>query len=229
MRREEQEPELVRDDSHGKTYAHRAFGQIGVSRMNGRTVLHGSDFQHQAFMAIRIQTSELHRGLSTDWHHARKEIVEVWLSEAQWASFVSSPNIGEGVPCTLIRVAGERMPEIPFRQERDVVAQEVTEHAAEMAEKVRKAIAAIEGEVGQSMSGKKREAVLGHLRSLEQDLDANVPFHVDSFGKHIENTVEKAKIEIGAYVQNAITRAGLEALSGGDPPIRLLPAGEEEE
>lgn len=229
MRPEEQEPQLVREDSHGKVYAHPAFGQIGVSRMNGRTVLHGSDFEHHAFMAIRVHRSELHRDLSRDWHHAREEIVEVWLSEAQWASFVSSPNIGEGVPCTLTRVGGEgRMPEIPHRQERDVVEQETRDHARMMAKRVHQAIADIEGELGRTMSQKKRDAVLVHLRSLVQDLEANIPFHINSFDKHVEGTVEKAKIEIGAYVQNAITRAGLEAL-GAEVPIRLLPAGEEEE
>lgn len=223
MNREPQEPKQTQhDDLHGDVYSHPAFGQIGASRVTGQTTLYGSDFEHHAYVIVRIWKSDLHRNLSRDWHMAGKELIEVAMSEAQWASFVSSMNVGHGVPCTIERIAGEgATPPIPHRQERDVVSQEVVEHAREMAVKVTKAIAAIEGEVGASMSNKRREAILGHLRSLEQDLRSNVAFHVDSFEKHIENTVEKAKIEVGAYVQATIQRAGLEAL-GATPPIQLL-------
>lgn len=226
--KQDQEPELVRhDDVHGDVFEHPAYGQIGVSRVTGQTTLYDSEFEHRAYMTIRIWRSQLHRDLGRDWHFGHRELIEIALSEAQWATFVSSPNIGTGVPCTLERVAGERMPSIPLRHEREVVSQELHEHADEMATKVTKAIAEIEGEIGSSLSKKKREAVLRHLRALEMALGSNVPFYIQQFEEHIENTVEKAKVEVGAYVQATLQRAGLEALQA-EAPVRMITGSEDE-
>jgi hypothetical protein len=78
------------------TTTHPAFGQIGASRVSGHIQLYDSDFHHNAYMTISIRRSELHRSLNRDWHYGRDELIEVALSEAQWATFVSAPNIGSG-------------------------------------------------------------------------------------------------------------------------------------
>jgi hypothetical protein len=216
-----QDPKLISDDPiHGKSYDHPAFGQIAASRVTGQASLYGSDFEHNAFVEITISRSELHRNLSRDWHHGTERLVSVRLSEAQWATFVSSLNIGSDVPCTLDRVAGKRAPSIPLEAEHKTASREVIERARSMGEKVTQTINAIESELGASISKKRREEILTHLKKLEQDLNHNVEFYVDSFDKHMESTVEKAKIEVGAYVQSTLQRAGLESL--GAAPISLL-------
>lgn len=216
-----QEPELISDDPiHGKTYHHPAFGQISASRVTGGASLYGSDFEHRAFVEITISRSQLGRSLSRDWHFGKERLVSVRLSEAQWATFVSSLNIGSGVPCTLDRVAGKQAPSIPLRTEQDIASSEVVERARSMGEKVTQTIDAIKGELGAGISKKRCEEILAHLKSLEQDLNSNVEFYVDSFDKHMETTVEKAKIEVGAYVQSTLQRAGMESL--GVAPISLL-------
>lgn len=117
MRLEEQEPEVVEvtTGAHrgSKLLRHPAYGQIGASRTyGGGRALYGSDFRHNSSVTIRISESEVTRDLSRDWPHATREIVEVTLSEAQWATFVSSLNMGEGTQCTLAHVMGERKPPI---------------------------------------------------------------------------------------------------------------------
>lgn len=66
------------------------------------------------------------------------------------------------------------------------------------------------------------------LEKLEREISANLPFIAKSFGKHMETVVEKAKVEVNAYANAAIARAGLEAL-GGKAPLQLgsgsTPAG----
>ncbi|GAF93233.1 unnamed protein product, partial [marine sediment metagenome] len=216
------------DPVHGDTYSHPAYGQITASRVTGQANLYGSDFEHRAFVVLRIGHSELHRNLSTDWHFGHRDIVELAMSEAQWATFVSSLNMGDGTPCTLQFVKGEgHLPRIPHRTERDVVGQEVEEFADQLADKVEAARLVVEG-LTKNLSKKKQSEIIGHLESLEQDLRDNVPFHVKQFGEHIETTVEKAKIEIGAYTQMAIQRAGLKALTGDEePPIRMITDGDD--
>jgi hypothetical protein len=87
---------------------HPAYGMIGASRVSGGAYLYGSDFRHQHWMTIRIHHGRLLRSdLSYDHYMAEGQIIEVELSEAQWATFVSAANVGDGVPCTINWVVGE--------------------------------------------------------------------------------------------------------------------------
>lgn len=204
-----------------RVYGHPAFGMIGGGRVSGRVVLHGSDFEHQHFIEIRIKRAELHRDLSRDWHHAREEIVSVFVSEAQWATFVSSLNQGEGVPCTLNYVNGEPMPGLTLHKEEDTVRREAHEHFAEMTALVDQTIREVEQGIGASLSKVKRDAILASLQKLRRDIKSNTPFMMNSFAEHMEKTVERAKVEVNAYMQNVVARAGIAALTGADAPLRL--------
>lgn len=230
MARRPQEPEErpglhAGHDSDSKTFSHPAFGQIGASRVQGSSTLYGSDFVHQHYVVIRVSRSELNRDLHHDWQFAREELVELALSEAQWATFVSSMNVGSGVPCTLQRIVGEEMPGIPLRMETDVVKEEFDGRTRECAALVEAAIGEIEGEIGAALSKPKRERVLGRLKRLRQDLASNLPFVSKSFGEHMEKTVERAKVEVNAYLQSAVQCAGLAALGASDGPL-ALPSGD---
>jgi hypothetical protein len=103
---------------------HPAYAQIGASRVSGRAFLYGSDFDHHAYMTISIYKSELHRGLSCDRAFSRGEIIEVALSEAQWATFVSTLNVGSGVQCTIQHLNRERVPQLPEAPKRKTQFQE---------------------------------------------------------------------------------------------------------
>ena len=106
--------------SHGGIqYNHPAFGAISASRVTGGSiVLHGSDFQHNGYVEVRISHADFTRDLNRDWHHTGKEIVSVMLSEAQWATFVSSLNTASGTPCTIDHINHEPMPLIPYKNEK---------------------------------------------------------------------------------------------------------------
>jgi hypothetical protein len=213
----------------GDTFTHPAFGQIGASRWSGGTTLYGSDFIHHNFVVITINRSELTRDLAHDWHHSREELVEVALSEAQWASFVSSMNVGGGVPCTIMRVAGEQMPDIPLRRQEDAFRSEAKETMGRMAKQVAATIAEVEGELGTALSKVKRERLLEHLHQLERSLKDGLPWIASTLEKHMETTVEKAKVEVNAYIGQAVQRAGLEALGVGPLRLGAGPAAEEGE
>ena len=78
---------------------HPSFAEIQVSRINGHKVLYSSDFNSHNYIALRIHKSEMIRDLSHDWHHEREQYIEVAMSEAQWATLVSScPILLSDVP-----------------------------------------------------------------------------------------------------------------------------------
>lgn len=204
--------------THDSVETHPAFGIIGASRVSGRAVLFGSDFEHQHFLIIRISRAVLHRGLSNDWHHAREELIEVALSEAQWATFVSTLNVGDGVPCTLDAVAGEQMPGIQAPTARhEQFKQEANEAIIECTAAMKDALDLL-AEMGggeKSKTGKVAERVRWAQRSLTDAL----PWVAQQFGEHMEAVTEKAKVEISAYMHATIARAGLRALGAESPPI----------
>lgn len=212
------EPVTVNDGRDGTITTHPSYGQISASRrQGGGFTLYGSDFVHNSTVAITISASELHRSLSRDWNFPRHEIIEVVLSESQWATFVSSLNNGSGPCCTIQHVQGERMPCLPAPQER--TKQYSGEYLETINDALKRIDMAIENVSASGLSAKKSLGIVNDLKMAKQELLSNIPFIAKSFDESMEETVEKAKQEIHGYLTGHIARAGLEALqSSRDVP-----------
>lgn len=225
MARNVQEPTQV-DENVGtaherKTFRHPAFAQISAGRINGGTVLYGSDFQHQHFVRIRIAPSELHRSLSNDNHYAgMRPHIEVDLSEAQWATFVSSLNVGMGTPCTVTQLGEKALPGLPDPVDR---REQFSEEARMRMARAAKRLDELEADLAASgLSQKKVKELADKIRAARHDIGSNLKFVADQFDEHMERTVESAKVEVNAYATNLVQRAGLEALAGrAGAPVEL--------
>lgn len=208
-----EEPKVtkVESNTHKEVQTHPSYGMIGVSRISGgNLVLNGSDFIHNRSIAIRIKYGELLRDSASEHHYAGSEIVEVYMSEAQWATFVSSMNIGEGVPCTLTRVMGKSIPMIPKPRNRAI---QFTDAVKERLEKSREALEALSKSIDDTkISIKLKKELQDLVREARVNIGSNLNFVATQFGEHIEKNVESAKMEVSAFIHNAITHAGLEAL-----------------
>src|SRR5271168_1748539 len=102
--------DTVEDEPH--------MGVIKVSRCQGRADLFDSDVDHQHFIEVEISHADRTRHLSQHWIHGGRQIISIWLSEIQWAHFLSSMNQGEGSPCTLKHIEGKRItPPVPASPE----------------------------------------------------------------------------------------------------------------
>lgn len=226
MARRVQEPTL-REENTGTAherhvYEHPSYGVIGASRVSGQRVLFGSDFRHQHFIRIRIQPAELWRSLSNDTPYASMRThIEVDLSEAQWATFVSSMNVGSGVPCTLTSLNGTSIPDLPDPIDKsEQFAQEARHRMSRAVERLDE----LEKDLAESgLSQKKVKELAGKIRAARSDLGPNLQFVADQFDEHMERTVEAAKSEVNAYATHLVMRTGLQALegSGGAPALEL--------
>ncbi len=209
------EIERLKDDPISDSVErHPSYALIGANRwIGGESFLYGSDFRHAAGVTVTIRKSELHRGLSNDYAHSLGELIEVDLSEAQWATFVSTLNSGMGTQCTLRFLPGEIIPGIArgndrkkqFKLEASEALKEAEVAAARLSELIEK-------------GGRKtemRDAIRTVLAAFSSQ--SGVSFIAKQFGEHVEKVTEHAKIEVSAYVGNAIARAGLVALKGGAP------------
>lgn len=224
MSRVFQKPTITKESGpgrEGEVHDHPAYAMIGASRVQGRVVLFGSELQHHGYISVRISKAVKHRSLSTDWYHSKGEIIEVLLSEAQWATFVSAMNVGDGVPCTLSHLNRQSVPQIsePEETHHDVFAREVETKLAEVA----KRLVSLANALPEGPLPKTKVADLAKsLTNIAGNLKSNTHFVAEQFQEHMENVTEKAKIEVNAFVTQAVTRAGLAAIAGKDPVVALM-------
>jgi hypothetical protein len=210
MTRRYQEPTTTAERD-GTVHTHPAFGQISLTRVSGDRTLYGSDFQHNTYIALRIRASDLRRDLARDWHFARQEHIEVHMSEAQWATFVSSFSIGEGVPCTINHLNGKSVPEFPLRDSGQEFKREADDKLSKVVKELEQTLTFVrENTVG--LSGTKVAKITARLETAIRETALNVPFIAQQFSEHIEERVEKAKVEVAAYTTATITRVGLDLI-----------------
>lgn len=210
MAREIVEPTL---DEYGAEQ-HPAWGLIGASRVSSGSpgaVLFDSDIQHQHYVTVRIGRARRKRDLHRDWLSMGKEFIEIEMSEAQWASFVSSMNAGEGVPCTISRVEREQIPSFPYEPR-------LRETLTEVGGKAQEAIAEIQ-EAFDAYEQKKNAANLRTLKYAIQNMPSNMTFAAKSLSKHAENVVQRARADVEAMVVSKASQLGLDPAEIGVPQL----------
>lgn len=204
---------------------HESWGLIGAHRgtyMSLRggergAALFDSDIRHQQTVSITIKRAIRTRDLHHDWIGGREELIEVELSEAQWASFVSAMNTGEGVPCTLRRVAGEQMPSVPY-QPRMAETMAETHQAAEKAfQGIKADLAAVQEALDSKAGVKALRERLWTLTCTVNNAAPNVDFAGKQLVEQAEGVVGKARADIEAMVVTHARALGIDpaALSDG--------------
>lgn len=189
---------------------HPSFGMIGAYRTSigprGKS-LFDSDILHNHTVVVRIQTAQRKRDISKDWISSDRELIEIEMSEAQWASFVFSMNTS-GVPCTLQRVQGERIEQPPHAPRLQHSFDETRAAADRAFAGIREAMN-VYMELPNTPAGPKREA----LSTLQAKINNAVP-NVDYAGRvlaeHAENVVQKARADVEAMVVQRAAHLGLD-------------------
>ena len=221
-------PVIEPTQERGDQYSHPAWGQITLHAIQGGGIeLYGSDFAHSSCVEIKIHRSLMERNLSHDWPYQKEELIAVRMSHAQWATFVSSVGRGSGTLCTIDHVGGDPTPRFPLRDTQKEFDQEGREAIKLTTQILRDLRTGLENGELSGLSKAKQAAVLDKLSKAEMEISKNLPFISKSFGEHMEKTVEKAKVEVHAYVNNAIQRAGLDAIAAGPAPLQIADQGED--
>lgn len=202
---------------------HPAWILVGASRVSAGppgAVLFDSDIRHQHYVLVRVKRAERRRDLNHDWKHARETIIEFAMSEAQWASFVSSMNTGDGVAATLEwdgTLDDPRVPGTPYAPRLQVSMEEVHAAAAKAQAKVQEAFAAY--------AEKKSAANLRALEIAISHMTPNMDFAAKSLSEHAENVVQRARADIEAFVIQKAQQVGLDPADLGGLP-ELAPGTE---
>jgi hypothetical protein len=213
----------MRDEE--KRFTHESYGLAGLYRVEGTVgALFGSHLdKHHTTMHLRIFHAERRHDLARDWFgtDSRRPIVEIVFSAAQFAEFVTTPNMGDGVPCTIRSIEGRAMAAPPkVETEAQATQAAVDEKFTALARKLN----AMLGECRDALADakvpqKRQDAILGPIASLVQEMTLNIPWIAGQLRESMAKTVSAAKSEVEAALVHMIHKAGIEHLRG-------LPASE---
>lgn len=180
---------------------HPSWILVSASRVSGHRTLFQSDVDHQHFVRVTVRRATRTRDLHRDWVSgaASADLIEFDMSMAQWAEFLTTMNVGQGVPATLNWFNGETVEQEEAPERRiDLTAKEVRSKTSTVLDPVNKAMVKVE-EVLDANGGKRalRDA-LDSLKHAIGNLPANMAFAAKSLDEHAEKTVAQAKAEIDA-------------------------------
>ena len=190
-----------------ETTTNPAYGFISMSRVSGGSGrLFMSPLRHENRISIIIGEAEHARSLNTDTHYAGRQIIEVQMSEAQFAQFITNSMSHAGAPCTITRNNGKMIPPLEDVQ---LTSDRYYKEAQKMAEDAIKAVADARqkiGEIAAALPKKKQEEIMGRLNALEMTLSYRMPWIVQMHHEHMDKVANLAKIEIEAYLSRAQTQ-----------------------
>lgn len=193
--------------------AHPAFGMISASRFSATpgVILFDSDIRHGHAVSITIETAQRRRDGHHDYIHGSRQLIKVELSEAQWASFVSSMNTS-GVPCTIRATESNYdVPGLPYDPRLAQSMAEVKAAAANAMAKIKAARDAYEEAVEQKLGAKIVKERRRTLHYAIENAESGMTFAAKTLTEHTENVVQRARADIEAMVGAEAQRLGLTA------------------
>lgn len=205
-------------DEHGSE-THPAFGMAAVHRTSAShgQVMFDSEIQHRHYVTLTIQRATRKRDLNQDWIHGGRELIEVAMSEAQWAALVSSTNTS-GVPVTISAIDNKSLPYIPYEPRLQQSFDYAHETAGKMFERAKEALAAVEE--------KPTKANIRALRIALDNSAPNVDYAAKTVAEHVENTVTKARADLEAMVARHSEHLALDPATYTSP--LMLDAGDDQ-
>lgn len=208
-------PATIKKDRDGETESHESYGMIGIHRQscNKGMSLFGSSIKHHTIFSITIHEANKHRSLNRNWYGSKREIVEIHLSSTQLVDLITSPNIGDGIPCTIIHDQHKQIDGCPEVDQRQIFEDEFKRNIEKVIRKTESTIAKAQEMFAQDRIKKSDQTtVLESLRSILQDLQCNMPFVYEQFNEAMDKTVSEAKGEVEAFVTSKALSLGIEAL-----------------
>lgn len=217
---------------------HPSYGLLQISRCTSSKPVHifGSSIKHTNTIRMQLSKAYVNRDLSNDFYMTDDHIVEIEMSESQFAEMICSMNMGSGTPVTIKWLRGEGMiPECPYSDKRELFENEFKESIKKQNELTNQLMQQIESILDKPKVGKNdlKEA-LSLLHRLYSCMNDGKDFIYRQFNEQMDKTVLEAKGEVEAFVQNKMNRIAALAMQNStetddDIPIIELPNVSEKE
>jgi len=177
---------------HDGGETHPAFALASVSRgsYSGEgVVLFQSEVRHPRAVTLSISRAVRYRDLGSDWLRPTEGLIEITMTESQWASLCASDS-GRGIPVTLDRYEGDLVPGLELAPRLELQATEAIESAKKGLERVQAAMAALE----EKNTVANRKA----LRTAIDHLPKSIEFATKQLERHVESVKDQVKADLEA-------------------------------
>lgn len=210
---------------------HPSYGLVRFTRSQASRghSLFGSSLKHHDIISLEISRAELNRGdLNYDSYYAKEHIIEVNMSESQFAEIITTFNRGTGTPVTITYLNGKRIEECPFVSKTDQFSAEFKQKmknlTQELQQTVEKATTILSSP--KAISKGERDIIQNSIERLAMQINSNIPFINDQFATQMEKTVTEAKASIEAFLRNRSKEYGVALGEGETNKVIELHEGE---
>lgn len=213
-----------------ETMSHPSFGMAGFNRVSGQTDLFAVDYPQSHYMTFTVCTGNVERRYGDEWFYEDKTVLEIAMSEVQFARMIASPNASR-IPCTIVQRHTEgfkRMPPVPKHMgDAEKTKSEFEQRGKEMADNLKEAEEALRAmtQPGNNPTKQKIGEVLNLFSKVSKDLRRDLPFYIQQMQESVDRTTNNAKSEVEAFAQHVMVELGKEALGekirSGAVPIRI--------
>ena len=208
---------------------HESYGMVGINRVSSSgTNLFGSIATHQSFITLTVKRASVGRHLANDWYHAEsRALVEIELSHSQFAELITSPGIGDGVPCTIRAFDGKLVEACPPPEDmKSKYAEDLKKTTNETVTGLR----ALTQQLSQSLlPGEKPlnktalKDLLSQIQGALNSITDSIPFIEKQFNEEMEVQQDKMIGEMEAVATHIIHNVGLKALAATQLPTFSAP------
>ena len=196
-------------------HTHESFGLIRFSRCNGSQAFYGSELNQDSYISLEISQSEIQRDLSQDWHFTTgPQLIKLRMTSGQFAELITSMNYGSGACCTLERLNGKKIADLPHQESRkEFVHRKFEDRMKEFAKNIVSTKTDITNMLAKKTLSKAdiAESKIA-LDSLVTEITSNIPFFGKCFQESIDEMVYEAKLEVENAIQHKVNSLGLQAL-----------------
>lgn len=192
---------------------HTSWGKINVTRVSGHANLFRSSLRHHHFISLTINKARVvDSGGAHDFLMDDGEVVEVYMSETQFARMITSIGMGSGAPCTINRMNNESVEDCPAQDRAEFVINARDEHLDGHEEKVRELLGRL-----QRMLSDKHRPTLKELGEIIHDLSIYVgnfktshKYFREQFVEEVEGILDDARSEIEAHILHSAGKLGID-------------------
>lgn len=185
---------------------HDSYGMLSIVRCSGGSrSLFGSNIKHNNTILLRINKATVDTSLNKDWYNKKENIIEIEMSQLQYAEFLSSIN-SEGVPVTITKLNGNdvepngmsnivKKSKDEFKDEMNYISNQIKNKVKDIQEALKK----------KNLNKKDKDLIDDVIREMSSMFYDKVPFAKQRFEEEIDRVVIEAKNEIEAqYMQQAL-------------------------
>lgn len=189
---------------------HPSYGLVQFSRVQGNNSnFFGSEIKPNSYISLKVTLAEEEKDLGRTWYYPKNKLIEVRMTNTQFADLVTSLNMGSGVPCTIIEFDNKRIEQDSTKEYKaDFHKRRMKEKSAEFMKYVKDKFEELKT-ISSKLSKKDQQEVHNLSSSIAMTIEKNFPWYIEQFYEEMEQIAQDIKSNMEADVMHRLSNIGL--------------------